>query len=168
VTTVRTTTFTYTFTNTATHLSGVIVACFTELLAYLGLDTRDLVMNQDFYESAIAFWIEERTLGAVRIEIYLGSTCIDYLHFPITYSVFDVDARIADGLDRIRRQKAKLHSLRSGCRFQVIVTARPGFTPSHRAGWGPLGRPLVSLGTEQSFGTVARAPGAQAGFISGR
>lgn len=98
------------------------------------------------------------------VEIYQGAVFQTVLEFPIAYSPYDGSARFADGLDRIRRQKAKLDRLAPGCRCEVVVRPRAGFTLSSRQGWGPLGRPLMATTSSYAFGTVARGPAASAGL----
>ena len=167
-TTTFTTTSTRTFTHTATHLSGVMISALAETLVAIGVSA-DRVNRVCVYEAAISAWIEERSLGKIRVTLTSpGGVEAAAYAFHIDYSAWDPDQEFRDQLARIRRQLAKEPRIRTGTDFGVIALARPGRSLSDQPGWTTTNRTLPSFDDGYRHGTAGSGPGAAASLHSYR
>ena len=168
MTTTFTTTSTRTFTQTATHLAGVMISALAETLLAIGVAV-DRVQRVHGYEAAISSWIEERSLGKVRVTLTPpgGAETAAYA-FNIDYTAWDPDQEFRDQLARIRRQLAKEPRVRTGTDFDVLAYARPGFRLSDQPGWTTTTRALPSFDGGYRHGTAGSGPGASASLHSYR
>ena len=163
-----TTTSTRTFTHTATHLAGVMISALAETLLAIGVSS-DRATRVHGYEAAIRAWIEERSLGKVRVTLTPpgGAETAAYA-FYIDYTAWDPDQEFRDQLARIRRQLAKEPRVRSGTDFDVVAFARPDRTLSNQPGWRTTNRTLPPFGDGYRHGTAGSGPGASASLHSYR
>jgi hypothetical protein len=161
-------TSTRTFTQTATHLSGVLISALAETLLTIGVSV-DRVKRIYGYESATSTWIEERSLGSIRITLTTpaGSETAAY-SFHINYTAWDPEQEFRDQLARIRRQIAKEPRVSTGTDFEVIARPRPGWGLSDQQGWSTITRTLPSFDGGYRHGTAASGPGASAVLRSHR
>ena len=168
MTTTFTTTSTRTFTQTATHLAGVMISALAETLLTIGVSA-ERVKRVYGYEAAISSWIEERSLGKVRVTLTPpGGTETAAYTFTIDYTAWDPDQEFRDQLARIRRQLAKEPRVRTGTDFAVIAFARPGSRLSDQPGWTSTNRALPSFDNGYRHGTAGSGPGASASLHSYR
>lgn len=160
--TVTTSTTTYTFTRTATHLAGAITASLAETLLSIGISPAE-VKEVYTYERAILAWIDEKSLGKVLVEIVTpqGGVIPGYT-WEIDYHAVDAAQAFRDQLARLRRQLAKEPRVRSGSTFQVTAIHRPGWRLSEQPGWPSRTTPLPDLSGGYRHGTAASGPGAAA------
>jgi hypothetical protein len=110
-------------------------------------------------EAAISAWIEQRSLGKVRITLTApGGTETAAYAFEIDYTAWDPDQRLRDQLARIRRQIAKEPRVRSGTDFNVIAYPRAGWVLSDQPGWSTTNRllPTFSGGYRHGAGVPPR------------
>jgi len=157
-----TTTATRTFTQTATHLAGVVVSALAETLLTIGVSV-DRVSRVYGYEAAISAWIEERSLGKVRITLTTpGGVETAAYAFEIDYTVWDADQEFRDQLARIRRQICKEPRVRTGTDFNVIAFPRAGRVLSDQSGWSTMNRLLPTFSSGYRHGTAGSGPGAAA------
>ena len=161
-TTTFTTSSTRTFTQTATHLAGVMISALAETLLAIGVSVARVQRIYGF-ESAIRSWIEERSLGKVRITLTSpgGVETAGYA-FEIDYTAWNPDQKFRDQLARIRRQIAKEPRVRTGTDFAVIASPRPGWTLSDQPGWTTPNGTLPAFGGGYRHGTAGSGPGASA------
>lgn len=157
-----------TFTNTATHLAGVAVSALAETLLSIGVSV-DRVQAIYKDESAIAAWIEEKSLHRLKITLTPpGGTEIAGYSVELEYTGWNPEQQFRDQLARIRRQAAKEPNVPRGTTFELIAQPRPGWTLSSQPGWGSVGRTLPSFDSGYRHGTAGSAPGASAVFRSHR
>lgn len=151
-----------TFTQTSTHLSGVIVAGLAETLIAIGVSA-SLVARVYPYESVFSTWIAERSLKSLKITLTppTGVETAGY-SFDIDYTSFDPSAEFRDQLARLRRQLAKEPRVLTGTTFEVIAYPLPGRPLSDQPGWSTTMRSLPSFSGGYRHGTAASGPGASA------
>lgn len=155
-----TTTHTRTFTHTATHLAGSMISALAETLLAIGLSV-DRVSRVYGYELAIRNWIEEKSLGRVRVMLTPpGGVETAAYSFAINYTVWDPNQEFRDQLARIRRQVAKEPRVRNGTEFSVIAMPRPGWRLSSQPGWTATNRTLPPFNGGYRHGTAGSGPGA--------
>lgn len=159
---------TRTFTHTATHLSGVIVSVLAETLLAIGISS-DRVSRVYGYDTVIAAWIREQSLGRLKITLTPpgGSETAGY-SFEIDYTAWDPEQQFRDQLARLRRQICKEPNVRSGTTFEVIAFPRSGWNLSDQPGWGTTTRALPSFDGGYRHGTAGSGPGASAVLRSHR
>lgn len=168
MTTTFTTTSTRTFTQTATHLAGVMISALAETLVAIGVSA-DRVKRVHRYETAFSAWIEERSLGTVRVTLTPpGGVETAAYTFSIDYTAWDPGQEFRDQLARIRRQLAKEPRVRTGTDLDVIASPRPGQRLSAQPGWTPMNRTLPSFDKGYRHGTAGSGPGASAALHSYR
>lgn len=157
-----TTTNTRTYTHTATQLASAITSALAETLLAIGVSTAR-VGRVAGYETAIRNWIEEGSLGRIRITLTSpGGVEKPAYSFEISYTAWDPNQEFRDQLARIRRQVAKEPRVRTGTEFAVIASSRPGPRLSPQPGWSPIGRTLPLFSDGYRHGTAASGPGASA------
>lgn len=159
---VATSTTTYTFTRTATHLAGAITASLAETLLSIGISASE-VARVYTYERAISAWIDEKSLSKVLVEIITpnGTLTVGYT-WEIDYYTADPAQAFRDQLARLRRQLVKEPRVRSGSTFQVTAVHRPGWSLSEQPGWSWRTAALPDLSGGYRHGTTASGPGASA------
>ena len=167
-TTTFTATSTRTFTHTATHLAGVMISALAETLLAIGVSA-DRIKSVDGFEAAISSWIEERSLGKVRVTLTPpgGAERAAYA-FNIDYTAWNPDQEFRDQLARIRRQLAKEPRVRTGTDFAVIASPRQGRRLSDQPGWPTTNRALPAFSDGYRHGTAGSGPGASASLHSYR
>lgn len=163
-----TSTYTRTFTHTATHLAGVITSALAETLLAIGISV-DAVQGVYGYDAALSAWIEEQSLGSVRVTLTPpGGEEIAAYSFDIEYTAWDPAEEFRDQLARMRRQLAKEPRVRPGTSFSIIAKPRAGCPLSSQPGWSSRTTALPAFDTGYRYGTTGSGPGAAAVLRSHR
>lgn len=157
-------TSTYARTQTATHLSDVILGSIIDILGTIGIDPTRLFATWDTDQRAIAAWINEGSLASVALECHQPNGIVDpIVEFPVRYTTagegdraFTADrASLATYLAKMKHvQRGTTHRL--FCTYNGWHSAQPG--------WGPAARADTSGMRAYSFGTLASAPHAATGL----
>lgn len=157
-----TSTSTHTRTNTAVHLTDVILGAIGDILAQLGIDTTRLYADWDQDERAIKKWIEEESLKQVVVECRQpGGKVSPIIEFPVAYESCGVgDALFTTQRVQLARFRAKLASVPRGTTFGLICTYRSAHT--NMPGWKPARRASTEGLQALNFGTLGSAPHASA------
>lgn len=154
-----TSTTTYTYTHTATYLSDVIMGTIGDVLALLGI-TPNGATRWDQDQSAIAAWIEERSLEMVVLECNRpDGTVRPIFEFPVTYKTTG-QGEFENSRAAMARAHAKISSVPSGTTYRLFCTFRTARTP--QPGWSRGTRASTDGLRSSSFGTLADAPHASA------
>lgn len=154
-----TSTTTYTYTHTATYLSDVIMGTIGDVLALLGI-TPNGATRWDQDQSAIAAWIEERSLEMVVLECNRpDGTVKPIFEFPVTYKTTG-QGEFENSRAAMARAHAKISSVPSGTTYRLFCTFRTARTP--QPGWSSGTRASTDGLRSSSFGTLADAPHASA------
>jgi len=160
-----TTTAAYTRTNTAVHLSGVIMGTISDILSQLQVDLTTLFRDWAQNETAISAWIEEGSLSEVVLECHQpNGTVSPVLEFPVTYTVGGAaDSAFTADRAALARYRAKLTSVPRGTTAVLVCTFN--WSPHKQmAGWGPGTRAQVGGLQANRFGTLGTAPDASVGL----
>lgn len=157
-----TSTRTVTRTQTATHLSGVVLGSTAEIVAHLGIDPQALLATWGQDEKAITAWIEEGSLAMVVLECHRPGGRVDpVVEFPVCYDVAgSADAQFTADQALLARYLAKLRAVPAGTTHRLFVTFNGPRTP--QPGWGSGRRASTEGLRSTSFGTIAGAPHASA------
>jgi hypothetical protein len=151
--------YTYTYTETATYLSGLIMGAISDLLAALGIDRSSLYSDWEQDESAICAWIAEQSLSKVVLEcVQPGGTVAPIFEFPIRYD--SGRGRFVERQAAMARYRAKLESVPTKTSFRLFCTFRATRTPQR--GWGPGTRASTNGLRSRSLGTLGEGPHAAA------
>jgi hypothetical protein len=154
-----TSTTTYTYTHTATYLSDVIMGTIGDVLALLGI-TPNGATRWDKDQSAIAAWIEERSLEMVVLECNRpDGTVRPIFEFPVTYKATG-QGEFENSRAAMARAHAKISSVPSGTTYRLFCTFRTAHTS--QPGWSSGTRASTAGLRSSSFGTLADAPHASA------
>lgn len=154
-----TSTTTYTYTHTATYLSDVIMGTIGDVLALLGI-TPNGAARWDQDQSAIAAWIEERSLETVVLECNRpDGTVRPIFEFLVTYKTTG-QGEFENSRAAMARAHAKISSVPSGTTYRLFCTFRTARTP--QPGWSSGTRASTDGLRSTSFGTLADAPHASA------
>ena len=163
-----TATTTRTFTHTATHLAGIITSALAETLIIIGISV-DKAQRVCSYEATLSAWIQERSLGVIRITTTPpGGIESPAYSFVIDYTTFDPDEELRDQLARLRRQLTKEPRVPVGSDFTVTAVPRAGHNLSDRRGWSSPATQFPAFNDGSRPGTAGRGPGASAVFRSHR
>lgn len=158
----HTSTTTRTFTHTATHLGGIITSALAETLLAIGVSV-DRIARVYSYDRAISAWIEEKSLGWVRVTLTRpGGIEVPGYSFDIDYTAWDPTQELRDQLARLRRQLAKEPRVANGTTYEVIAVPRPGYRLSSQAGFSDRTTALPSFEGGYRHGTAGSGPGASA------
>jgi len=156
-----TSTYTYSRTHTATHLTDVILGTISDILADLNVNMdrlrRDWVQN----ENAIKAWIEEGSLDAVVLECHQPSgTVAPVIEFPVSTTAGDGNAEFTASRARLARFRAKIDRMPAGTTYRLFCTFRAPRT--EQPGWGPGQRASTDGLRGITFGSLGSAPHATA------
>src|SRR6266545_4356248 len=103
-----TSTWTTTRTQTATHLTDVIMGAVADILASLRIDLTTLYRDWEQDENAIRAWIEEGSLSAVVLECHQSSGAVaPVMEFPVAYTSGVGNAEFTASRARMARFLAK-------------------------------------------------------------
>jgi hypothetical protein len=162
VTATSTTTYSFTRTHTATHLSDTIMASITDILVTLGIDTTRHWVEWQQNTNAITRWIEEGSLKQVAVEcIRPGGTVAPVFEFDVTYTAGGVgDRKFTADNASVLKYLAKIQSVPVGTTFRLFCSHN--WTPSEQPGWTDGNRASTSGLRARTIGTLAGAPDASA------
>jgi hypothetical protein len=156
-----TSTWTTTRTQTATHLTDVIMGAIADILASLRIDLTTLYRDWEQDENAIRAWIEEGSLSAVVLECHQpGAAVAPVMEFPVAYTSGVGNAEFTASRARMARFLAKLDTVPSGTTYQLFCTFSGPRTP--QPGWGPGTRASTDGLRSLNYGTLGTAPDATA------
>lgn len=156
-----TSTWTTTRTQTATHLTDVIMGAIADILASLRIDLTTLYRDWEQDENAIRAWIEEGSLSAVVLECHQpGGVVAPVMEFPVAYTSGVGNAEFTASRARMARFLAKLDTVPSGTTYRLFCTFNGPRTP--QPGWSPGTRASTDGLRSLSYGTLGAAPDATA------
>jgi hypothetical protein len=156
-----TSTWTTTRTQTATHLTDVIMGAIADILASLRIDLTTLYRDWEQDENAIRAWIQEGSLSAVVIECHQpGGAVAPVMEFPVAYTSGVGNAEFTASRARMARFLAKLDSVPRGTTYQLFCMFNGPRTP--QPGWSPGTRASTEGLRSLSYGTLGAAPDATA------
>jgi len=156
-----TSTWTTTRTQTATHLTDVIMGAIADILASLRIDLTTLYRDWEQDENAIRAWIQEGSLGAVVLECHQpGGAVAPVMEFPVAYTSGVGNAEFTASRARMARFLAKLDTVPRGTTYQLFCTFNGPRTP--QPGWSPGTRASTDGLRSLSYGTLGAAPDATA------
>ncbi len=156
-----TSTWTTTRTQTATHLTDVIMGAVADILASLRIDLTTLYRDWEQDENAIRAWIEEGSLSAVVLECHQSSGAVaPVMEFPVAYTSGVGNAEFTASRARMARFLAKLDGVPSGTTYRLFCTFNGPRTP--QPGWSPGTRASTDGLRSLSYGTLGAAPDATA------
>jgi hypothetical protein len=154
-----TSTWTTTRTQTATHLTDVIMGAIADILASLRIDLTTLYRDWEQDENAIRAWIEEGSLSAVVLECHQPSGAVaPVMEFPVAYTSGVGNAEFTASRARMARFLAKLDTVPSGTTYQLFCMFNGPRTP--QPGWSPGTRASTEGLRSLSYGTLGAAPDA--------
>src|SRR5690242_11518191 len=116
MTTTRTSSHTYTHTETATYLTDLILSSVGDILGALGLDLTPLFRDWQQDAAAIQRWIDEESLSAVVVECRQpGGTVSPIIEFPLAYGTYGTaDVAFVTQRASLARWRAKLSAVPRG------------------------------------------------------
>jgi hypothetical protein len=130
-----------------------------DVLALLGISP-DGASRWDQDQSAIAAWIEERSLEMVVLECRRpDGTVRPVFEFNVTYKSTG-EGEFENSRAAMARAHAKIGSVPSGTTYRLFCTHRTVHSP--QPGWSPGTRASTDGLRSTSFGTLAEAPHASA------
>lgn len=150
----------HTLTQTATHLTDVIMGTIGDILATLRMDRTALYRDWAQDEAAIKAWLVEQSLACVILECHRPNGTVDpVIEFPVRYNANGTGSHSFTA-DRaaLARYRAKLDSVPPGTTHRLFCTFRGPRTP--QPGWSAGTRASTTGLTSQRYGTLGRAPDA--------
>jgi hypothetical protein len=153
-----TTTSVYTLTQTATHLTDVIMGAIADILGELRIDLTSLYRDWKQDEAAIKAWIMERSLKCVVVECHRPGGAIDpVIEFPVSYKTDGTTDNVFTA-DRaaFARYRAKLDRVPPGTTFRLVCTFHR--TASDQPGWSSTTRASTAGLDALRYGTLGRGP----------
>ena len=157
----HTTASVHTLTQTATHLTDVIMGTIADILADLRMDVTTLYRDWNQDEAAIKNWLIEQALDCVILECHRPDGTVDpVIEFPVRYNT-DGSGNATFTADRasLARYRAKLDRVPTGTVHRLFCTFRKARSP--QPGWSPGNRASTDGLTAHRFGALGRAPDAQ-------
>ena len=154
-----TSTYNFTFTETAVYLADVILGSVADVVAALGLSPATSATRVQQDEAAIVQWIKEKSLELVVLESTdsagLPSKCSSS-----TLSTSRTETRTASSTPtgEASRYRAKLKQLPSGTTWRLVCTYRTAHTTM--PGWTSTSRASTDGMRSTTFGTLGAGPGA--------
>lgn len=156
-----TSTWTTTRTQTATHLTDVIMGAIADILSNLRIDVTTLYRDWEQDENAIRAWILEGSLSAVILECHQPSGKVaPVIEFPVTYTSGVGNAEFTASRARMARFLAKLDTVPQGTTYRMFCTFNGPRTP--QPGWSPGTRASTDGLRSLNYGTLGAAPEATA------
>ncbi|GAA5121300.1 hypothetical protein [Haloechinothrix salitolerans] len=159
-----TSTYAYTRTHTATHLTEVILGSIGDILADLGITMNRFHQNWETNENAIKAWIEEGSLATVVLECHRPSGAVDpVIELPVNYTTTGAgNVEFTASRARLARFLAKLDRVPVGTTYRLFCTFNGSHSP--QPGWKPGTRASTTGLRGITFGTLAGGPHASAGM----
>jgi hypothetical protein len=153
-----TSTSTYTRTNTAVHLTDVVMGAIADILAQLRIDLTTLYRDWTQDENAIRTWIEEGSLNEVVLQCHQPNGMVTpVIEFPVSYKASGIgDAAFTADRASLARYRAKLSTVPAGTTYTILCTFRGRHTTM--PGWSPTTRASTVGLQSVRFGTLASAP----------
>jgi hypothetical protein len=148
-------------TQTAVHLTDLVLGAFSHIVAQLGLSSAYLDRHWTVIEDGLKTWIDEGMLEWVRLEVGSKSNPSDVFNVPITYTTSGSgDISFVTSQARIARALAKFDPQTSGSSYRVAVKTSPGATEVD--GWESTTAADLSGMASYALGGLGGGPGASA------
>lgn len=150
-----------TYTHTATYIAGKMMLTLKEIVRESGLSPAYLATNWVSLEGAVAFYLRDRRLVRLVLEVYPGG-CPTILagrwDLEITYADTGGDGgSFWTDTDLIRYSIAKAGTHPSTCGYRFLLSAKPG--PDY-PGWSDTKFLPTDNFTRYCVGSQIGAPGA--------
>ncbi len=157
-----TSTHTTTRTQTATHLTDVIMGAIADILAHLRIDITTLYRDWTQDQDAIHAWIMEGSLEEVVLECHQpDGTVAPVIEFPIAYRASGSgDTEFTASRARLARFRAKMDTVPVGTAYQMFCTFNGPHSP--QPGWSPGSRASTAGLRLINYGKLGGAPEASA------
>lgn len=155
-----TSTYNFTFTETAVYLADVILGSVADVVAALGLSPATSATRVQQDETAIIQWIKEKSLDAVVLEFTDSrGIAVEVFEFDVVYKPYgDADSEFYADRASLARYRAKLKQLPSGTTWRLVCTYRTAHTTM--PGWTSTTRASTDGMRSTTFGTLGAGPGA--------
>lgn len=155
--------YTTTRTQTAVHLSDVIMSSIGDILTTLKIGTTSFFRDWTQDVTAISNWIEEGTLKSVSLECHRpDGTVKPVFDFDVNYTAGGYgDCRFTEDNASLLTYLAKLERVPAGSTYRLFCSFNSSWH-SNQKGWGPGNKASTNGLRSRTIGTLAGGPDATA------
>lgn len=131
-----TSTFSVSYAYTVTYVTTKMLLTLKEIIREIGLNPAHFTDDWGSYELAISIWLSSRHLQRVTLEVYDPRTngLVTRWDIDVVYATIG-EGNLWVDIAAVRYAIAKAGLVPSSCRYNIVLTNRPGRPDV--TGWGP-------------------------------